>query len=95
MAHPTNLLPLKLLVISLGLVLIGGTVFVFTAIAHKMGSGMRACPDVTVHVADKGNVTGLSPQGDKIQVMLTSGGDAKVLTVDRCTGATQTVTVTP
>jgi hypothetical protein len=99
MAHPPNLLPLKVLVISLGFVLIGGTVFLFAAIAGKAGHDLkiaRACPDVTLNLAGKGAVQGITPQGDTVQVTLVTQGQTKLLTVDRCTGKLeQTLTVVP
>jgi len=100
MAQQPNLFPLKLLVISLGLVLIGGTIFVFAAIASKAGKEARsaslACADATIHLEGKGKITAIAPQGDIVQVTLTAPAGAQVLSVDRCSGKIlQTLSITP
>jgi hypothetical protein len=98
MAHPPNLFALKLVVISLGLALLGGIVFVLATVAHEARGEMHAppCPDATLRLEHRGTLAAVTPQGKTVQLTLQSDGQTKVLTVERCTGTIlQTLTVAP
>jgi hypothetical protein len=99
MAKQPNLFPLKFLVISLGLVLIGGTIFLFASIAHKVGKDSSRCTDLTLSLAKlgaRGQVISVTPQGDNVQIALSMPPETHILTLDRCTGTIkQTLTITP
>jgi len=98
MSHSPNLFPLKLLVICLGLVMLGGIIFVLTVIATRAKEEMHAahCPDATMHLAGSGELVSVTPQGKEVQLTLRSGAASMVLTVDRCSGnILQTLTIAP
>jgi len=99
MAKQPNLFPLKLIVISLGFLLIGGTIWVFAAIASKAGkeiSHTQHCADAVVHLEGKGTITAIAPQGDIVQITLATPPKTALITIDRCSGKIlQTLTVEP
>ena len=61
--------------------------------------GARAqkdCRDAALRLNGKGAITSVMPQGETVEVTLAGGGEYRVLSVDRCTGALlQTLTITP
>lgn len=100
MAKAPNILPLKLLVISLGFLLVGGTVFVASVVIEKVGrQHSPACARATVSLAAlgiKGTVSAISPGDGGIQVSVLAPDASHLLTLDRCTGKVlQQVTITP
>jgi hypothetical protein len=100
MANPPNLLPLKVLVISLGLILVGGTVFLLATIAGKASKDLPVseCKDATAHLNAKGknNIGSITVQGDNVVITMTTESKIEVVTVDRCNGKVlQTLSVVP
>ena len=96
MAHSPSLFALKVIVISLGLILIGAIIFVLTTIAHQAKMDPAKCPDLTIALNNTGALGNVIPQGKTFQMTLASGAETKIVTVDRCTGAKlQTITITP
>ena len=92
MTKEPNLFPLKFLVLSMGLVLIGGIVFVVAAIANKSGSQPPACDDVTVNMSKinmKGQVLNIVLLGKNIHITFSEPDKTTMVTVDRCTGIVQ------
>jgi hypothetical protein len=95
MTQQPNLLPLKILVVILGIFLIGGMIFLFTAIANKAGevSDLK-CTDAKLDLQGKGAVTNITPQGSTVQITLANPHQTMLLTIDRCSGKTlQTLTI--
>ena len=101
MAQQPSLLPLKIIVISLGVLLVGGTIVLFATIASKAGkdvAGAHCTKDATLKLNVKGktNISSITPVGDTVQISLTTEKDIEVLTVDRCSGKLlQTLSITP
>lgn len=89
MAKAPNLFPLKLLVISLGLLLVGGMVFLISVVMSKAGEMNAPCKDVTLNITAlgiKGGIGSITPQGNTLIVTFLSPEASTVLTLDRCTG---------
>ncbi len=100
MAKEPNLLPLKILVISLGFLLAGGAVFVLSTLAHKANEiSNQPCKDVTVSLAAlhvKGTVIAATRQGGELMVTVEDAPNHYVLTIDNCSGKLlRTTTITP
>lgn len=92
---------LKLLVIGLGLLLLGGMVFVVAFLSGKVNPGASTasapCPDVTLTLPKGASVASIASQGkDLIFLVNEPAGTQRLVTVDRCTPAIkQTLTVAP
>jgi hypothetical protein len=99
MSKPANLFPLKLIVISLGFLLVGGTIFVFAAIASKVGkTATISCKGAIVdfHLAGKAHITNIVPETNSLIITLAKDDSTQVITVDRCSGAiTQSLIIKP
>ncbi len=99
MTETPNLFPLKLIVVTLGLLLIGGMGFVLTTLVNKANKMNAPCEDVSVSIASlhvKGNLAGISPQGATLQLTFQSPEGNTLLTLDRCSGTVQQkFTITP
>ena len=98
MSHTPNLFALKLFVISLGVVLLGGIATVLGSIAYKAHKENNVvCNDATFHYGSaSGKLANITPQGKEVQLVVTSDKDVKLLTVGRCSGELlQTLTITP
>lgn len=100
MAKAPNIVPLKLLVISLGLLLAGGTVFVISALVEKAGRLQPApCSNVSLSLASllpHGRLLSVTPQEKMLLVTAEDGTATQVLTLDRCNGKLlQQFTITP
>lgn len=100
MAKTPSILPLKIFVISFGLLLMGGTIFVVAALvdkANKMQPGH--CADATVSLSKlgiSGAVSSVTPQDKVLLVTVQSPDSTHVLTLDRCTGnLMQQLKITP
>ncbi len=81
----------------MGLVLVGGTIFLFAAVASKVAKESASnCTDAIVSLAGRGSVTGITPLGDKVQITLATNTRHTLVTVDRCSGhILQTLTIEP
>ena len=90
MSHTPNLLPLKILVISLGALLLGGFVFLVVTITQKVKTDLAAqstpCADAVYHYGAGATVASVTTQDKTVQITLTRGDATDVVTVDRCTG---------
>lgn len=87
MKDKSSLLPLKMLVISMGLLLIGGTIFLFSVIANKASkdlSPQTACEGGVIHVGDAGKVISATTDGKTTHLALAKGDKTTLLTVDNC-----------
>lgn len=93
MAPKENLKPLKLLVFSMGLVLIGGTILiagmVFKKISSETSSLTEECAGGTVNLTGRGIITESRQDGPVLRLTLESRpGRMELLTLDSCTGKT-------
>jgi hypothetical protein len=87
-----NIRPLKLLVFSMGLIMIGGTVLLAALVWKKVnaeaaGTGAYACQGGEIDMAGRGQVLDLERDGKQLYV--TFQKDAKTLevaTLDLCSG---------
>lgn len=99
MAKAQNIMPLKIIVISLGLLLIGGTLFVASVLVDKIRTSKKPCANITLSLADlnlKGSLISIQPHDNIVQLVLTSPSGNNVATLDRCTGKLlQQFTLTP
>ena len=99
MAKAPNLFPLKLLVISLGFLLVGGMVFLISVVMGKASELNAPCKDVTLNInalGIKGSIGGITPQGSTLIVTFLSPEASTVLTLDRCSGKPlQKVSIVP
>lgn len=88
-----NLGPLKFLVISMGVVLIGGFVFLFAALTGKAGDALsrrgRCAAEATVDLTKFGNPATTVWKGDQLRVMIvdpSTENSYRLVTVDTCAG---------
>ena len=87
-----NIRPLKMLVISMGLVMIGGTVLLAGMVWKKVdaqtkGIGAYACDGGTADLKGSGKVLRLEQDGKHLLVTMTQNAETvTVATVDTCSG---------
>ena len=88
-----NLGPLKFLVISMGLVLIGGFVFLFAALTGKAGDAFskrgRCVAEAKVDLTKFGNPATTVWKNDELRVMIVDPSEEnsyRLVTVDTCAG---------
>jgi hypothetical protein len=88
MARDPSLFPLKILVISLGVLLLGGMVLIFTTIAMRASKDIHAshCAEAVFHMQGLGTVTSTSAEGDTVEITLAKPNKTTLLSVDRCSG---------
>lgn len=87
MEKEQNLFPLKTLVLSLGALLIGGTVVL---VAGLYGKGQGGCASGTVDLRGRGALNGINTQGERVYVSIPKEpGRLDIVTIDPCTGKEQ------
>lgn len=76
-----------MLVISLGLMLIGGTLLLAVGLWHKMfNAETAACSGGTVDLTGRGRIVDSVVEGKIVRVILEKEGGDEVVTLDLCTG---------
>lgn len=77
-----------MLVISLGLMLIGGTLLLAVGLWHKSfnASEPAACPGGKVDLTGRGHIVDSAAEGQKLRITLEKDGGEEVVTIDLCSG---------
>ena len=89
MSSKENLRPLKILVFSMGLLLVGGTILLFALVIKKVNQEGKpqACEKKTLELAGRGQLVETQLEGGKLRVMLVAApGEYEIITLDACRG---------
>jgi hypothetical protein len=87
-----NLFPLKVLVITLGILLLSGMIFMFCILVqagHKLHE-VRCTQNTSIHLKDNGLITNVTVQGNTIHITQTTIAlplKTQLIIADRCSGA--------
>lgn len=86
-----NIRPLKTLVVSMGLIMVGGTILLAMLVWKKVdaqtkGTGAYACDGGKADLKGKGAVIRMERDGKQLFVTLQGGQNLEVATVDLCNG---------
>ena len=88
-----NLKPLKILVFSMGLLLLGGTVLLMGLVWKKVAAGeagaalSAGCPGGNVDLKGRGSIVDSTMEGRSMRVLLEKGDNHRELvTIDMCSG---------
>jgi hypothetical protein len=88
MSSKENLRPLKILVFSMGLLLVGGTVLLFGIALKKMSGGEGACKGGSVDLKGRGPLLERELQDGVLRLTFEPvPGRSETVTVDACRGA--------
>jgi hypothetical protein len=89
-AEKDNLKPLKILVISLGFILLGGIVLLVAGLVQKFKSmdTSKICANQTITLQDDETITMMDTSENELRLLVNnSKGETAIVIVDRCEGS--------